>query len=310
GLYVTDRDGVLLCSEACERVTRFVPRRIVTASDQGVWLLGDELVGLSARGEVPLGPAPIALSDVGLGDFSGLWWARVDGLARGRPGAEHSEDPRAVRDMAFSLSRALVLRDSTVFERDPGGNESPVPIPSLDRLLATRAAVYLFGASRVARRGPEGWEVFPLPVEPEAIAASPRSDTVWLSSGDRLFRLHGPQWTRYSLPARLRAMAVDSTETLWAITDQALLRLAPDRQLPTPTFSDDIEPWLAPRCTSCHRGFSDPVYFQDIAENALARVRTGDMPRSGAPVPAADYALLYDWLRLGRLLVPETGRSP
>jgi hypothetical protein len=58
----------------------------------------------------------------------------------------------------------------------------------------------------------------------------------------------------------------------------------------------------------CHADFTDIGVFSPIAEDALQRVRSGDMPRctGGLPCPgeqhltADDYAVLEGWIRGGK----------
>lgn len=289
--------GVSVCADQCRTVSSDAATRIVTASDRGAWLLGESVVRLINGTTSALGPAPNALVDVALGDFTGLWWVGAEGLAVGRPGLQRTQDPTAADAAVFSLDSALVLRSGSVSERNPGGEEVAAPVSG--QLLATRSSLYVWTDQQIARKTDNGWQRTALPFPPDQAVASPRSETVWLTSESALLRISPDRWTRYALPSPLRQLVVDSTETVWAVTDSGLVRLNPDPTTPRPTFEREVVPWLATRCTSCHSSFTDPIYFRDIARDALDRTRSGDMPRQGEEVPASDYALLYDWIRLG-----------
>ena len=77
------------------------------------------------------------------------------------------------------------------------------------------------------------------------------------------------------------------------------------------SFAVDVLPWVQERCSMCHmnqtQNFEDYEVFQAIAEDALIRVRSGDMPRCGGGVRCSpeetltseQYAVLEQWIRDG-----------
>ncbi len=81
---------------------------------------------------------------------------------------------------------------------------------------------------------------------------------------------------------------------------------------PELSFEKDIRPWLQTHCLACHSSqgadFSAYETFRPLAEDALHRVKNGDMPRCEGSARCADeqqlkpenYQILLRWLREGR----------
>jgi len=74
-------------------------------------------------------------------------------------------------------------------------------------------------------------------------------------------------------------------------------------------FAADLRPWIQTHCALCHSthtaDFTDPAVFRARAEDALRRVRAGDMPRCNGALRCGpeqlltDYPLLEGWIRGG-----------
>src|SRR5262249_11715051 len=156
------------------------------------------------------------------------------------------------------------------------------------------------------------------PIALTAVAADRSTGTAWALSSDRLIAAEpSGAATAYVAPAELAgsssaAITVDALGDLWIALGPALHHLSRGATAAWVGFASDVARWIGAHCTQCHgnqtQDFRIYEVFAPKAEEALGRIRSGDMPRcnGGLVCPAdqhlaaSDYAVLEQWIRAGK----------
>lgn len=325
-LYATGDDPVAI--GAVHAISRRQAGGAWVAAESGLFVV-DGLYASYSRVEVE--GALHAITEAKEGAFSGVWLGANAGLFRWR--AESFEQltlkdqsgPVEAVSVSASSNAALVTIEAkpslilhegekTLSEEVPTDLGVRAPFASLGN------ALYAASDSGLVRWDPAAdpkWTRLSLqageaglPVR--ALAADPVANVLWIRTDDRLIQLEGEKLTSFTAPAVAAAdtaqLAVDGVGDVWLDDGAELVRFKTGVGSVDAAFTTDVQPWLTQHCTQCHADFSDAVVFAPKAENALQRVRTGDMPRCQGGVPCAseqhltadEYAVLEAWIRGGK----------
>lgn len=285
--------------------------------------------------KVPLLPeagAVHSVSDAPGGLLKGLWLATDDGLYR-RDADRVTRYTVAgvdgtVTQVAVSGDGRLgaALFGETLVLLEPEGEQILTDRPPLDTGAISAVAagpngIYV-GAEKglfvladsesqwvrhtLAAQGAPSAAVMALSID-KAMAA------VWARTESGLVRFESGELTSYERAAGdgMSLLAVDNFGDVWTAAGAELDRSSIGSAGSSATFSEDVLPWIQEQCSMCHmnqtQNFEDFEVFAEIAEAALARVRSGDMPRcdGGLRCPSEqrlqqeDYAVLEQWIRAG-----------
>lgn len=303
-------------------VTSIAPRLAGGAwlsAANGLFVLQGEYVTKS-----PLTAGTFALEQP-RGPLAGLWLGTPDGLVRrtvtttqrftvdGRsPQVDRlAIEPNGNAAIAVIGGLTLVLRaDATGLTSERPPLAMPVALAvaaSADTLYAATSS----GLWRYAAKA-EGlaWTRMLLSsgTEPkllEALAVDPVSGALWARATSELIKLEGDTATTYPAAMTMAGFTVDRLGDLWLPEGKSLHQVKTGSAMPV-SFATQLKPWLTKNCTACHADFAEPGPFAMRAENALARVLSGDMPRctGGLPCPSGqrltDTAVLEQWIRNGK----------
>ena len=289
---------------------------IVTAT--GLWS-AEELYVRFRPTELP-SPGFTDVMEVGAGPLAGLWLAAPDGLYWvTETVAQRIEADRAPDRIAVSGDAAALLAGGDVRILTTDGDALYVeasPFSDAVDVAATEDAVFAATRGGLYRFNTDGWTRLALSSDP---TAPPRSidaitvaqQDVWVRTTDEVIRIRGMQASAFDRVGH-SAIAVDQLGDVYGVADDGVARGSTGAPQGTvTTFALDVRPWIDTHCAACHgnqtQDFRDYDVFSAVAEDALARVRTGDMPRctGGIRCPAEDrltadeYAVLEQWIRAG-----------
>lgn len=303
------------------------------AADAGVFVLDALYV---SRDRLMTGTGAVQdLAEATAGPLKGLWLATEDGLFRRQGDALERDVVPTLAASAAGVAieqngnAALVLAGGEIALLEPSGSAIVIDRPPLDagKIHAVRGGVgALYAASDGgllrwrAGRAPR-WVRFTLspqgspPQKVLAVAVDHATGNVWARIERGLVRLSGDALMLFELSidgGDAKALAVDQLGDVWVAGAQNLVHLTTGSAPDAVTFRANLKPWISAHCSECHRNqtldFENYAVFSERAENALARVRSGDMPRcsGGLPCPPAqrlkqeEYSLLEQWIRNGK----------
>jgi hypothetical protein len=311
--------------------------RIAPRLGGGAWVATE--AGLFAVDElytykVPLLEDAGAMHDaieVGSGALSGLWLATEAGLHH-RDGDEVYQYAiegltGAATDVAIAGSGTfgVALIGGVIATLEPSGGQILVDRPPLDTgaihaLAAGADAIYAAtekGIFAFTAGATPPWTQYTLSesgaIEVLALSIDAPKNAVWARTADSMVLLENGSITVFPMaPAsQMSLLAIDSFGDVWTASGDALSKSTTSVSTETATFTEHVLPWIQERCSMCHmnqtQNFEDYSTFVEVAENALTRVRSGDMPRcdgglrcpSEQRLPEDDYAVLEQWIRDG-----------
>lgn len=295
---------------------------------EGAWIAGP--AGLFALDAHFVTRSPLSdglrdvrdVAEIATGPLAGVWIVDAEGLRWARDGrldevALALEDPR---HLAIEPTGAfgLVASEAQVVLLEPadGGLEATVvdlAFGAVRALGAADGAAYVAGDNGLFTTDGARWTYYPLGgAELDALAIDPSTGAAWAKAGAVVFRVVDDEpVTRFGIGADERHLVVDQLGDVHAVASGALFSRGTGANRDGVTTFADVKPWLAAHCSQCHRNqtadFEQYDVFIERAEDALARVRAGDMPRCAGSVrcPEAmtlspdDYAVLEQWIRDG-----------
>lgn len=309
---------------------------IAPRAEGGAWLSAD--AGLFIFDELFVTRSPL-LSDAGTvwsvqelaaGPLAGLWIGADDGLHKrtetllqrftveGASGAA----TRLALEPQGRAAIAIIGDALVILEDDAGQLVSFLPeldTGAINAVAATSGALFVAGAEGLFRYtlGAE-WTRFTLSDEGQpataalGLSADAATGALWIRTADQLLELRGDSLTHFAMSGGSSALTVDRFGDVWAAEDEGLSRKSLGAQTgERSSFATDVLPWVMENCSQCHsnqtQNFEDYEVFRGISEGALARVRSGDMPRCEGGVRCApeeamspeQYAVLEQWLRDG-----------
>ena len=285
------------------------------ATDTGLWFT--EGLFVRHRPTSLTSPGLTDVADIATGPFQGLWLASTAGVYWIRNGeASLLEAQRPARRLAASRSAVALLDNDTVRILTADGDDIYVqdaPFTSALDVAATTNAIFAATETGLYRLVDGSWLHFYLhdsiPMTVTAVVAT--QTDLWARTSDAIVRLADTASTRYP-SVGTGDLAVDRLGNVYAPDADGLIRASSGvigEQ--TPTFTQDVLPWIETHCALCHanqtQDFRDYDVFELVAASALSRVRSGDMPRceGGVRCPpeqnmaAEDYAVLEAWIQAG-----------
>lgn len=286
--------------------------------------------------KVPLLPeagAVRAVADAPGGPLNGLWLATDEGLYRRqdeqvtRYTIEGVTGPATGVAITGNGKLGAALFGETLVVLEPNDaqvltDRPPLGTSTIDAVAAGPDTIYV-GADNgllVLRTAADpAWTRHTLaeqgaaPPAVTALSVDTARDAVWARIERGLVRLEGGHLNAYEMGAEgaMSLLAVDNFGDVWTADGDALDRRSTGTAGAAATFAEDVLPWIQEHCSMCHmnqtQNFEDLDVFREVAEPALARVRSGDMPRceGGLRCPNEqrlqqdDYAVLEQWIRAG-----------
>jgi hypothetical protein len=252
----------------------------------GIWVVGDRLVRYREDGGHQL-------------TVPGL--ERVEALALTTDGARGFVTGRGALRLLSSSEEGIVA-------------EAHVP-----ELTLTNARSPVAGGAVLAALADEGLVVFDSRKTPSwrlltglqarALAVDPTSNALWIRTDTQLVVVDGELARATPIDVAqspLKTLVLDGYGDVLMPVASGVLRLETGVDRRTVGFQTDIVPLVNRRCVACHSSYAQRSSFFAIAEDALSRVRSGDMPRceNGArcqqPLPATEAAVLESWVRGGK----------
>ncbi|MEQ9501452.1 MAG: hypothetical protein RIT81_31570 [Deltaproteobacteria bacterium] len=269
-----------------------------------------------------------AIDEVATGPLAGLWIATEGGLYRRTD--ENLEtwafpDVTTVTDVAIEPNGrfGLVVADDTyaTLEMEDGEvvtDGGAVELGAVRQVVASADAVWAAGAEgllRFAVDDPKPYRHYTLGADADlvAIAADPVTGTPWVRTGTQLMEVDGPTIRAYAMASStVDHIVVDNLGHVYVAEGDTLKRNGDMPSESATSFERDVIPWIQANCSQCHsnqtQDFETYEVFSEIAEDALSRVRRGDMPRCTGGVlcspeqrlTAEQYAVIEQWLRDGK----------
>jgi hypothetical protein len=301
----------------------------------GAWLAGDDRLFIVDELFVLTSPLMLDagaihdVADVGSGALAGLWLAAEQGLYRRTADAiEKWSIPNldgAATGIAVStngrFAAAIVGAELVVLEDDAGqvvSDRGVVDIGTVTSVAASQNAVWAAGAKGVVRYSPDEAPPYRMyaVTGAERVVTDPVTGAAWVRTADGIIEIEGKSLASYAMPmiaGQTPDLVVDRLGDVFSAGAEGLAKNGTGAAGAGATFSADVLPWIQSNCSQCHmnqtQNFETFEVFAELAEDALSRVRTGDMPRctGGVRCPdeqrlaPADYAVLEQWLRDGKV---------
>jgi hypothetical protein len=318
-----------LYAEAGDPTSTGAVSQIVPSSQGGAWLSAEAGLFLLqgdfvSHSPVMAGMGPLAgVSDVANGNLSGLWIAAANGVYRRQSQATNRYDVDGFSMAAAAVavehngSGAFALLGNRLVLLTPGDSAPAAALPPDDvggvkALAGTTGALFAATDRGLYRWKPSqtpAWTRFSLDGNGALdVQVDPVTGSAWVTTPGALYRIDADVVTSFSRPDGTQLLAVDQVGDLWTARGATLVQLKAGAGMTAASFANDVKPFLTTSCVMCHADFTDIGVFAPIAEDALQRVRSGDMPRcsGGVPCPAdqhltADqYAVLEGWIRGGQ----------
>lgn len=306
----------------------------------GAWISSD--AGLFALDGLYVTHSPLlsdsdginAAVEVDAGPLSGMWLATREGI-------NHLQDDVLKRyeipQITGSATTLAAAADGTVVAA-LFGSTLVLLEPSNDQILSEKVTIGLgainqlsAGANEIfvaAERGlfryrsneTPRWDRYTLTDDPTqmraavAMAVDPVSGRLWAHTQDAILGVDQIVTAHVDLAASMEPVdfAIDRLGDLWTASSAGLTRARTTETNIDTTFAADVLPWIQDNCSRCHmnqtQNFEDFEVFGSVAEDALRRVRSGDMPRCSGGVRCGsdqnllepEYAVLEQWIRSGK----------
>ncbi len=303
-----------------------VTRMVHPKSTGGAWLATDQGLYSVERHFVTRSPLSdqmsdvLHIADVAHGDLKGLWVVSTQGLWLKTERNLEQVNPHLSRPKHIAVDgegRFAVLTAQTnlvVLSLDQGTLQTldiDLDTGTIFGVVGTADAVWLATDNGLFKTDGQNWHRYPLGAQVTEIAADPTTGAIWARIPSALIQVSGDILTRFPTNPDETSLAIDRLGDVHSLAAGALLRRGTGATDGEPVTFAKLKPWLQEHCSQCHSNqtadFEDYTVFAERAEDALARVRTGDMPRCGGGVRCApqmtlspsDYAVLEQWVRDG-----------
>lgn len=270
-----------------------------------------------------------AIHDVAEGPLAGLWLATDSGLFRRTDRALETwtipDVQSTVTDLAIDPTGyfGLAIADGTFVTLEADGtavvtDRDAVDLGEVKGVAASMGAVWAAGTKGVLRFAlfetkPYRHYLLGSGGNLLAVATDPVTGTPWFRSATQLFEIDGPTINAYPMASsNVPRIVVDTLGHVFVANGETLMRNGDMPSESATSFERDVLPWIQTNCAQCHgnqtQDFEDYAVFAPIAEEALSRVRRGDMPRCTGGVlcspeqrlTAEQFAVLEQWLRDGK----------
>ncbi|MCA9554156.1 MAG: hypothetical protein KC933_29245 [Myxococcales bacterium] len=319
-----------LYAEAGEPEVLGAARAVAPKAATGAWLATDAGLFSVDRHFVTRSPMSEVASDVGAvadvaaGPLAGLWLVSQGILHHATDALDALSVPGLGQVSHFAVSAdgafLVAAQGATVRVLEPGDGGLVARDPSLalgtvHGLAGAPGAVWLATSTGLYETDGAGFTryTFGQASAPEVtqVAVDPATGGVWAAAGGSLYYVQGNLLKRHGGAAGERGLVVDQLGDLYSMASGALIYRGTGATDGTAVTFGDVVPWIEARCSACHSNqtsdFRDYDVFITRAEDALARVRSGDMPRCAGSVRCpteealapADYAVLEQWIRDG-----------
>ncbi len=295
------------------------------AADNGLFVLDSAYVQFAGVA----GPVR-GVAEASVGPLAGLWLLTSNGLEHQRNDERNSYTIEGVDDAPehFAISPSgnlagvvfggrpyIIAKDDAGIYFDPTAESIPtaadVVVTNKGVWVATNDGVYSYALSD------DMWTQYTLTAQGSRaalmLAMDPLTETVWARTDNTLVSIDGDNLNAYTTTAAVeRTLFVDNPGDLVGHSGGTgiVIRSLNDGG-DNPTFTNDILPWLEENCLRCRGNqtadYGDYNVFVTRANQALLRVRTGDMPRcdggvrcdEGQALNPQNYAVLDQWIRSG-----------
>jgi hypothetical protein len=318
-----------LYAEAADPQSTGAVKQITPRAQGGAWLATDNGLFMLEGDYVSHSPVMAGMGalsgagEVAQGGMSGLWLAASNGVYR-RTSTDtnrYSVDGYSNTAAGIAVEKgglgAFALLGSTLVLLTPGEAAPAAALPPDDvggvkALAAASGALFAATDRGLYRWKPSAtpqWTRFSLDGSGALdVQVDPVTGSAWVVTASQLLRIDADAVTSFARPDGTSLLAVDLFGDLWTARDATLVQIHAGGGAMNASFATDMKPWLTAHCVMCHADFTDIGVFSPIAEDALQRVRSGDMPRctGGLPCPgeqhltADDYAVLEGWIRGGK----------
>lgn len=295
-------------------------------SGGGAWLAGEQGLYSVERHFVTRSPLSEALSevhqvaDVPSGALKGLWILDTAGLWLRSEGSfdkvnAHLTSPTLIAADAWGRFALMASTSDLVLLNMQDGVLQSLDIDldtgTIYGLTGTPNAVWVAASNGLFKTDGTRWTHYPLGAKATEIAADPATGAVWVRTEGGLIQVTDNVTTRYPTGGDEIGLAVDQLGDVHSLASGALLRRGTGAADGNAVDFAMLKPWLQANCSTCHNNqtanFEDYAVFVERAEEALARVRTGDMPRCGGGIRCppeltlspSDFAVLEQWVRDG-----------
>jgi hypothetical protein len=292
------------------------------ASEAGLFSVDRHYVTRSPMSEVAADVSTV--TDVATGPLAGVWLVAQGRLHRATdaldalsiPGLGQVAHFAAASDGTFAVAasghgvRVLRAAGSSLEASDPN-----LELGAIHGLAGGPGAVWLATATGLYRTDGAAFTRFTFgegsAPAVTAVAVDPGTGAAWAATSGSLVEVRGERLTRHGGATGEHGLVVDQLGDLYSMASGALVFRGTGATDGTAVTFADVVPWIEARCSACHSNqtsdFRDYEVFVTRAEEALSRVRAGDMPRCAGSVRCApedalapaDYAVLEQWIRDG-----------
>lgn len=320
---------------------------VVPKMDGGAWIAAESGLFILDTLYVVYSPLMVGagalrgVSQVEAGPLAGLWVSGDAGLFRSRApmlekypltvlgGAAGAIDAVAVQKNG---NAALVLAGGKLAVLEVEGEKIISDVPPLEAgtiaaIAAGENRAYAageYGLLRYDRTATPKWTRFTLAAAGAAPSAGEKilslsvdaaSGRVYARTAAAVIVLEGDQLSRYAAGALSASdpglLTHDRAGDVWVAQGSTLQRMTLGEGAVRVSFRENVLPWVEMYCSKCHQNqtqnFEDFAVFSEKAEQALTRVRSGDMPRCDGGLPCsearlnpAEYSVLENWIRDGK----------
>jgi len=310
-----------------EPVTMGAIQTLRPRTDEGAWIGSDGGLFSIDRHFVTHSPLSeraddvIDVAEAGPGPLEGIWMLSGQGLWRKSQGglSEVQVDHAQARRIAIDTRArfALLASDSalTLLQAKDGGmlaTEVRLPTGQIHGLSAAEGMLWVASDTGLYSVDGSEWSHYPLGGEAvTAVANDPSTGAAWARSATTLYMVQQDTVRAYTASSDETGLAVDRLGDVFGLSQGALFKRGTGASDGNAVTFEQVQPWLSTHCSQCHQNqtadFEDYEVFVERAEQALARVRSGDMPRcagsvrcdADAALSAQDYAVLEQWIRDG-----------
>lgn len=310
-----------------EPVTMGAVQTLRPRASEGAWIGSDAGLFSIDRHFVTHSPLSeragnvLDVAETASGPLAGIWMLDAQGLWRKGPAGlsevqvDHAQARRIVIDPRGQF--ALLASDSTltlVHAQDGGlaATEVRLPTGKIHGLSAAEGMLWVASDTGLYSVDGADWSHYPLGGEAViAVANDPSTGAAWARSAATLYMVQQDTVRAYAAAAGETGLAVDRLGDVFGLAQGALFKRGTGAADGNAVTFEQVQPWLSTHCSQCHQNqtadFEDYEVFVERAEQALARVRSGDMPRCAgsvrcdaeAALSAQDYAVLEQWIRDG-----------
>ncbi|MEW5740752.1 MAG: hypothetical protein AB1938_17625 [Myxococcota bacterium] len=289
------------------------------AAANGLFVLEGEYVSASPLSEGRGGVFSVVERSAGA--LEGLWFASDSGLVRRKGSALDAllvPGLVTVKQVAISGDGARGfaageggLRLLSVVEGRLMAQEPVLTLTDVSHVAAGRTVLGALAREGLVIVDPgrtPAWRLFPLTGHTLlALAGDGTADVLWLRTADGVLAVEGDTVKRLEVAAAASvSLALTPGGDVLVSSEDGVRRLRTGVGTTDVSFARDLAPWLSTTCGACHSTYTNLPDFAPRAEDALRRVKNGDMPRCDGstrcaqPLSPSDYAVLDGWIRGGK----------